>query len=49
MPRKPRFYLPGVPVHVLQRGHNREPVFFEPGDLGKESGRQTLTAARRNR
>ena len=32
MPRKPRFYLPGVPVHVVQRGHSREPVFFEPGD-----------------
>lgn len=28
MPRKPRFYLPGVPAHVMQRGHNREPVFF---------------------
>ena len=32
MPRNPRFYLPGVPVHVVERGHSREPVFFEPGD-----------------
>jgi len=24
MPRKPRFQLPGVPQHVLQRGNNRE-------------------------
>lgn len=32
MPRKPRFYLPGVPVHIVQRGHSREPVFFEAGD-----------------
>ena len=32
MPRKPRFYLPGVPVHIVQRGHSREPVFFEPDD-----------------
>ena len=32
MPRKPRFYLPGVPVHVVQRGHSREPVFFESDD-----------------
>ena len=32
MPRKPRFYLPGVPVHVVQRGHSREPVFFEAQD-----------------
>ncbi len=28
MPRKPRFYLPGVPAHVLQRGNNRQAVFF---------------------
>lgn len=32
MPRKPRFYLPNVPVHVVQRGHSHEPVFFKTGD-----------------
>jgi REP-associated tyrosine transposase len=32
MPRKPRFVLPGVPMHVVQRGHSREPVFFETED-----------------
>ena len=32
MPRKPRFILPGVPVHIVQRGHSREPVFFEDSD-----------------
>ena len=32
MPRKPRFILPGVPVHVVQRGHNHEPVFFDTPD-----------------
>lgn len=32
MPRKPRFYLPGVPVHLVQRGHSRSPVFFEAQD-----------------
>jgi len=32
MPRKPRFYLPGIPAHVMQRGHNREAVFFEEAD-----------------
>ena len=32
MPRKPRFYLPNVPVHIVQRGHSREPVFFEDQD-----------------
>ena len=28
MPRKPRFYLPAVPAHVIQRGNNRQAVFF---------------------
>jgi len=32
MPRKPRFYQPGLPVHVFQRGHNQEPVFFDDED-----------------
>ncbi len=32
MPRKPRFYLPDVPVHIVQRGHSRNPVFFEADD-----------------
>ncbi len=32
MPRKPRFYVPGTPVHVMQRGHNREAVFFSEQD-----------------
>ena len=32
MPRKPRFYLPGVPVHIVHRGQSRDPVFFESQD-----------------
>ncbi len=32
MPRKPRFFLPDVPVHLVQRGRSREPVFFENND-----------------
>ena len=28
MPRKTRMYLPGVPVHIVQRGKNREACFF---------------------
>ncbi len=32
MPRKPRFFLPDIPAHIVQRGHSREPVFFEDGD-----------------
>ena len=38
MPRKPRFFLPGVPVHIVQRGHSRELVFFEDGDYSAYLG-----------
>jgi len=32
MPRKPRFNLPGIPQHVIQRGNNRDPCFFAEQD-----------------
>jgi len=32
MPRKPRFYLPDIPVHIVQRGHCRQPIFFDRQD-----------------
>lgn len=32
MPRKPRFYIPGVPAHVVQRGNSRQAVFFGEED-----------------
>jgi putative transposase len=32
MPRKPRFFVPGIPVHIVQRGHSREAVFFDDND-----------------
>lgn len=32
MPRRPRIHLPGVPVHLVQRGHNREACFFTDED-----------------
>ena len=32
MPRKPRFTLPGIPQHVIQRGNNREPCFLDEAD-----------------
>jgi len=32
MARKPRFTLPGVPQHLIQRGNNREPCFFAEMD-----------------
>ena len=28
MPRCPRIHLPGQPLHIVQRGHNREACFF---------------------
>ncbi len=32
MSRQPRFNLPGVPQHVIQRGNNREPCLFAEAD-----------------
>ena len=32
MARLPRFYLPGQPLHVIQRGNNREPIFAADAD-----------------
>jgi len=32
MPGKPRFFVPGAPVHAVQRGHNRSAVFFDDLD-----------------
>jgi len=32
MPRKQRFFLAGLPAHIVQRGHNRAPVFFADQD-----------------
>ncbi|GBE48985.1 transposase IS200 like protein [bacterium BMS3Bbin12] len=34
MPRKPRFYFPGIAAHVIQRGNCRQAVFFDAGDYG---------------
>ncbi len=32
MSRKTRFVITGVPQHVIQRGHNREPCFYSNED-----------------
>lgn len=32
MPRKPRFELTDLPLHVVQRGNDRQPCFFEDRD-----------------
>ena len=32
MPRRPRITLPGVPMHIIQRGNNRDACFFADDD-----------------
>jgi len=32
MPRRPRIIVPDIPVHVIQRGNNRQPCFFAEED-----------------
>jgi len=32
MPRRPRLALPGVPLHLIQRGNNRQACFFADED-----------------
>ncbi len=32
MPRRPRIHLDNIPLHIVQRGHNREPCFFAEED-----------------
>ncbi len=32
MPRRPRIIIPGVPLHVIQRGNNRQPCFYADED-----------------
>ncbi|MEQ8204595.1 MAG: transposase [Woeseia sp.] len=33
MPRQPRYFIPGIPQHVIQRGVDRQAVFFELDDF----------------
>lgn len=32
MPRRPRIHIAGMPLHIVQRGHNREACFFSEED-----------------
>ncbi|MCK6390041.1 MAG: hypothetical protein L6Q40_03315 [Azonexus sp.] len=32
MPRRPRLVLPDVPLHLIQRGNNRQACFFADED-----------------
>lgn len=46
MPRKPRFFLADIPAHIVQRGHSREPVFFEDADYSAYLGWLAQAASR---
>ena len=47
MARQPRFNIADVPQHVIQRGNNRQPIFFTDADYARY--RDTLaTAAKRH-
>lgn len=50
MPRLPRIDLPGIPQHVVQRGNDRRPCFFQPIDqvryLDELRAAATRTSAR---
>jgi hypothetical protein len=45
MARPGRYYPPDQPLHVIQRGNNRQPIFFAQGDHARY--REWLAAARR--
>ncbi len=32
MPRRPRIHIAGLPLHIVQRGHNRDACFFADAD-----------------
>ena len=33
MARLPRFFVPDVPLHIIQRGNNRDAIFGRPADF----------------
>lgn len=35
MPRQPRYPLVGIPQYVIQRGHNRQAIFFADADYAR--------------
>jgi len=37
MPRRARFHIDGLPLHIVQRGHNRAACFFDDQDGEKGS------------
>jgi len=47
MPRLPRFFVPDLPLHIIQRGNNRQPIFGGRDDV--TFFRDCLARAARNR
>jgi putative transposase len=45
MPRQPRYFIPNMPQHVIQRGIDRQAIFFKPHDY--ELYRNSLREAAR--
>jgi putative transposase len=33
MARLPRYFVPDVPLHLIQRGNNRQMIFADDGDF----------------
>ena len=42
MPRRPRILLPDYPLHIVQRGINREPCFFAEEDYQQPKGSESF-------
>jgi putative transposase len=47
MPRRARLSLPNVPLHIIQRGNNRQACFFADEDYRITSTGWVNTQARR--
>jgi len=45
MLRKRRFFVPNVPIYVVQHGNNRQPIFFDDG-VSKLSWPEVLLGVR---
>jgi hypothetical protein len=48
MPRKRRLFIPDLPQHVVQRGVDRQPVFFSDSDCSRYLNTFGEYAERRN-
>jgi putative transposase len=48
MPRQPRYRIPGLPQHVVQRGNDRQATFYRPPDYFTYKNYLQEAAARHN-